>query len=72
MAATAVSPVASGLSGGVVPENETDVDGEDDSEAQYRATTANEDMLAHARQHVEQERVSMLEQNKVIRQQLEV
>lgn len=66
MEATAAPPSAASAAA----ESETDVDGDIEATA-YASMTGNEDLLANARKHVEKERHTVQEKNKVIRSQLE-
>ena len=52
--------------------SESETDGDADAMAAYNSLTGNEDLLANVRQHVERERQTVQEKNKLIRQQLEV
>lgn len=69
MEATAAAPALGGAARDE-PEHETDVDA-DVEDAAYDSMTGNEDLLAGVRRHVERERQTVQEKNRLIRQQLE-
>ncbi len=66
MAATAANPT-------ILPDNETECDDDEPSSMRaYQDMSENEHMMSNMRLHVERERVTMADKNKLIKEQLQV